>query len=102
MSTRSPESLMQAAGRVHMGHTCNDVVVLGVQELVNLGQSALHVPQGNQPQGCCGGCLPLILVLEDPVHPVCADAVRIQRSCMGIAPSNPHSPLLTLSFNTDL
>ena len=77
-----------------MGQTCNDIVVLGVQEFVDLGQPALHIPQGDQPQGCRGSCLPLILVLEDPVHPVCADAVRIQRSCMGKVLSDPASPLL--------
>ena len=52
--------------------TCNYVVVLGVQELVDLWQAPLHVPERDQPKGGCRSCLALVLVFKYPVHPVCA------------------------------
>ena len=63
-------------------HTCHNIVVLGVQEFIDLGQTAFHIPQHDQPQRGCCCCLALVLVLEDPVHSVCAVALRIQCGCI--------------------
>ncbi len=41
--------------------TCYNMVVSAVQILVNLGQAALHIPQGDHTKTGCSTCLAVIL-----------------------------------------
>lgn len=60
------------------GHACYHMGILGVEELVDLREPALHVPEHDEAEGgrCCS--LALILVFEDPVHRA---RVVLSRAC---------------------
>lgn len=60
------------------GHACHYMGILRVEELVDLREPALHVPEHDEAEGGrCGG-LSLILVFENPVH---RPRIVLRRAC---------------------